>query len=188
MIQPWKQLNRRVLFKHPRLTLLEDTVELPNSKKITYFLAAPPLHDSVSVIAISNDQQILIQQQYSYPVDMVLWELPGGSTELGETIEKAAIRELAEETKYKSNEVKVIGSYFTQNRFKAARQYVVICKALTAYDLKADESEFIETKWVSRKIISAMIKRGEIININMLASIALYDEYITSEQLQLTNP
>lgn len=176
MIKPWKKISNKTLFEHKRLTIYEDIVELPDGNRITYFWGAPSKYQSVSVIAVNEKGELLIQEQYNYPIGKALWELPGGSMKAGETPEQSAIRELAEETGHTADDVKIIGSYYTQNRFKDAKQYVVLCKKLRKQKLEADESEFIETAWVSIDRCYRMVADGDIQNINMLASLMLFKE------------
>ena len=89
MIKPWKFIARKHVFQHPRLQLAEDTVALPNGKEISYLREAPAKTHSVAIIAINADGHILLQKEYSYPPNTVLWQLPGGAIESGESISKA---------------------------------------------------------------------------------------------------
>jgi ADP-ribose pyrophosphatase len=68
------------------------------------------LLDYVSILAITNDGQILLVEQYRPVVEGNTLELPSGHVEEGESPEEAAHRELLEETGYKANEVKLLGT------------------------------------------------------------------------------
>lgn len=35
-LKKWKRLGATIIFEHPRLTLIEDVVSLPNGKTTTY--------------------------------------------------------------------------------------------------------------------------------------------------------
>lgn len=48
----WKKLSSKTVFEHPRLTLIEDEVELPSGKKTTYLLRKPDDGDAEEVIAV----------------------------------------------------------------------------------------------------------------------------------------
>lgn len=56
--------------------------------------------EGMCVYAIKEDdpEQLLMVNQYRYPVDMYMYEVPAGLVEEGETPEECAIREIKEET------------------------------------------------------------------------------------------
>lgn len=60
--------------------------------------------EGMAVYAVTEDgEQIVLVRQYRYPVNDVLYELPAGLIEPGETAEEAACREMREETGWKLN-------------------------------------------------------------------------------------
>ncbi|MFC7620127.1 NUDIX hydrolase [Microlunatus sp. GCM10028923] len=65
--------------------------------------------DSVAVLALTEDSQVVLARQFRPGPGVVLDELPGGGVEPGEDPAVAAARELLEETGY-AGEVEVIGS------------------------------------------------------------------------------
>lgn len=126
------------------------------------------------MIALNDKHEVLLQQEYSYPPDKVMWQLPGGSMRDGETIEAAANRELAEESGYHANNLSVIGSYYTHNRLSDQRQHVVQCTDLIEHKLDHDSDEFIRSSWVPLAELKAMIASGLCDNINLLAAYTLW--------------
>ncbi len=75
---------------------------------------------AVAIIAIKNEEIILIKQ-YRESVKEILFEIPAGKVEKNETLENAAIREMYEETGYKINSLKKIGTYITTPGFSNQR-------------------------------------------------------------------
>ena len=146
------------------MCLVEDKVELPSGKKIQYLRQEYHGRGGVIVICRKNGK-MLIQREYSYPVDEILWQFPGGKIEAGETPEQAATRELAEESGIKAENAKCIGWFYPDNRRTNARLFVVECDYVTD-DEKArpDDTEFIESEWIENGQISQMIRRGEVRN------------------------
>lgn len=175
MIKKWKTVDRTPLLSHSRMEIVEDTVELPNGKQTRYIREAPSRPNSVAVLAFNEKDQLLIQREYSYPPDEILYQLPGGGIETGESVVQAAQRELSEESGYGASVVEEIGFYYPNNRRSDSRQYVVVCKELTVNTLPEDDEEFIESQWVSLEELDAMIARGEIINSSLLAALRLYE-------------
>lgn len=169
-IQKWRKISSRHILDHPRMQLVEDEVELPSGKKIQYLRQEYSGRGGVIVICRKGDK-ILVQREYSYPVDEILWQFPGGKIEADETPEQAATRELAEESGIKAENAKCIGWFYPDNRRINARLFVVECDYVTD-DEKArpDDTEFIESEWIENGQISQMIRRGEVRNYAMLAA------------------
>ena len=169
-IQKWRKISSRHILDHPRMQLVEDEVELPSGKKIQYLRQEYSGRGGVIVICRKGDK-ILVQREYSYPVDEVLYQFPGGKIEADETPEQAATRELAEESGIKAENAKCIGWFYPDNRRTNARLFVVECDYVTD-DEKArpDDTEFIESEWIENGQISQMIRRGEVRNYAMLAA------------------
>lgn len=170
-IVPWKTLSSDVILNHPRLKITEDTAELPNGRTTRYVRHAAAETHSVAAIAVNSDGMVLIQQEYSYPPDKVMWQLPGGSMEPGESPEAAALRELAEESGYSAKKTKVIGSFYVHNRLSDQRQFIVLCTELFEHKLPENADEFISTHWMSRSKVIDKIRNNGFDNINLLAGL-----------------
>jgi len=121
----WKVTKTTEVFKHPRLTLLEDDVILPNGKKTKYLKF---LHkaDGADVVAINEKNEILLIKEYNHPVGKELWQFPGGFIDEGETAEEAARRELTEESGYKAKSMKPIGHHYIYKK-KNCRGFPCVC-------------------------------------------------------------
>ena len=173
-IKKWKTLTSKVVFTHSRLTLLEDTVGLPNKKTLTYLRYAPVTTHSAAAIAINERGEILLQREYSYPPNEVMWQLPGGGIEAGETPLEAAVRELSEESGFIAKTCRSIGFFYTDNRRSNQKQYIFVCTDLSLKKLPEDDGEFIESSWFTEDALDKLIASGEVTNINMLAALSLW--------------
>lgn len=172
-LKKWQKLSSKQILNHPRMKLVEDDVKLSDGKVIKY------LHQPYSglggvVLICQRESKILLQKEYSYPVDEILWQLPGGKIEENETPEMAANRELAEESDLKAEEITLLGEFYPDNRRTSAKLYVVLAKDFSSEAKEADESEFIENEWVEINKIENMIKNGEVKNYAFLAAWAFF--------------
>ena len=169
----WKRLKTTVLYKHPRLTLVEDDIQLPNGRVVQYLKFADGL-DAVTIICIKNNK-LLVQREYSYPPNKVLLQFPGGKTEAGETLESAAKRELIEECGLSAVSLSPLGYFYTNNRRSKDKMHVFLASEVVEVAKKGgDLEESVEFQWVALKEFKNMLATGKIDNFSMLASWALY--------------
>lgn len=169
----WKRLKTRTLLQHPRITIVEDDVKLPEGKKIKYLRFIGKRH-GVTVICLKNDN-ILLQKEYSYPVNKLLYQFPGGKIEAGETPNDAALRELVEESGLKPKSLVKLGWYYTDNRRTNSKMHVVLAKNVAVSKKNGgDIEEIIKSEWMTIVHFKRMIKGGEINNYSVLAAWALF--------------
>lgn len=164
----WKKIKTTKLFAHPRLTVFEDRVELPNGQQTNYLYFADGI-DAATIIAIRGDGQILLQSEYSYPQNEKLLQFPGGALEKGETPTQGASRELAEEASL-AGELTSIGWFYLDNRRSNRKMHVFVARNLHAASATKDAEEQIEDYWYTREQISQKIKDNEIHNYSTLAA------------------
>jgi ADP-ribose pyrophosphatase len=169
----WKRLGSTVLLRHPRMTIAEDDVELPDGQ-VTKYIYQQGGRNSVSVVALRGDA-ILIQQEYSYPPNLTMYQLPGGSMEHAESSEEAALRELKEESGYIGTP-SYLGYYYPRNRTSDSKMHVVVMDNVeTCKKEGGDAEEFITSEWISLSRLRTMIASGKIVNFSILAALAMYD-------------
>jgi ADP-ribose pyrophosphatase len=88
--------DRQVDFTGPVFTVVTDDVELPGGvhAKRDFMIHV----GAVGVVALDDDDRVVLVHQYRHPVGAFLWELPAGLIDVvGEPLVGAAERELAEE-------------------------------------------------------------------------------------------
>lgn len=169
----WKKLAGRRLLIHPRISVHEDTVELPNGQTIEYIHFGETL-DCVTIIPIRSDGKILVAEEYSYPPNEWLYQFPGGGVNPGEALPDAALRELTEETDL-TGKLNGIGWFYQDNRRKKSRHYVYIATDLKEKKGNNDVEEDIRTQWFTEEEINDLIRVGRIVNYSILAAWSLFN-------------
>lgn len=66
---------------------------------------------AVAVAAFTEDNKMVLTRQYRHPMGKVIYDIPAGGPENGETLEEAALRELEEETGYTAEKLEWLGRF-----------------------------------------------------------------------------
>jgi ADP-ribose pyrophosphatase len=170
---PWQQLNSRVVFDHPRLSLVEDTVILPSGKQ-TEWLRFQNRQDFVLVICVDSTQRILLSRQYCHPVGRVVHEFPGGLVDADESPMEAARRELMEEVGWYAHQLDELGAFLPYVRRSSVRALLYVGTDLEERHLPADSEEFIAYEWVDVTTLEARMRSGELENGHLHAAWNLF--------------
>jgi ADP-ribose pyrophosphatase len=169
----WRQLATRLLFKHPRMTLVEDEVVLP-SGEVTRWLRFDDHQDFVSVVCLDAQGRLLLARQYNHPAKKVVHELPGGLVDEGENPEEAARRELVEEVGLYPHDLARLGAFYPNPRRTKMRCHVFLARELEEKPAAPSPEEFIASEWLELTAFEAMIQQGRIENGNLLAAWSLF--------------
>ncbi len=156
-----KQLSREEIFTGHIVHLIKDTVELPNGKTSTREVI---LHNgAVCVVPITDENEIIMERQFRYPFNEVIWEIPAGKLDSAEEDPlTAAKRELLEETGYTAKELKFIGEYYPSPAILGEKIYMYVATGLTLGERDLDEDEFLDVVKIPFDEVVEMIKRNEI--------------------------
>jgi len=92
-----------------------------------------------------DDDSVLLERQYRYPVGMHCYELPAGKFEPGEPSIETARRELLEETGYVANEWTLLYSTLPCVGYSDERIEFFLARELSFKGASLDEGEFLET-------------------------------------------
>lgn len=169
----WNRLKSQTLLDHSRLQVHEDDVQLPSGQIIQY-LRFTGRHDGVNIICV-KDNQVLVQQEYSHPINATLYQFPGGAIEGDETPEQAAHRELLEESGVKTGLLTKLGFFYLNNRREASRMFVFLATdCQDGFQTQQELEEDITSTWIPIAQFQRMITRGEITTFSMLASWTLF--------------
>lgn len=120
--------------------LRQDTVRLPDGEQIGREVVEHP--GAVAVVALDEQDRVLMISQYRHPAGAVLWELPAGLRDVaGEPLAETARRELAEETGYQAAEWHLLTDYLPSPGISTERLRVFLARGLTM--AAASEREYV---------------------------------------------
>ena len=119
-----------------------------------------PGHPRVAVGAVVFKEECVLLVRRGQPPAEDLWAIPGGSVEIGETLQEAAEREILEETGIEIRAAKPIYTFDVIDRDEAGKvrfHYVII--DLAANYVMGEPSpgdDAVEARWVSAQEIDGL--------------------------------
>ena len=97
---------------------------------------------AVAVLALDDDDRILMIRQYRHPVGRLLWEIPAGLRDVpGEETWVTASRELMEEAGYRAKDWRVLADYYSSPGYSTERLRIFLARDLEV--IPAAERRFV---------------------------------------------
>jgi 8-oxo-dGTP pyrophosphatase MutT (NUDIX family) len=158
----WKQINRRSIYKSDWLEVTLDRLEMPDGKIIEDFELMHYPHKAVGVVAVNENNEILLVRAYRYLHESFDWEIPGGVVEIGENILHACGRELMEETGYKAEGFEHLITYYPHKAMCDQKYHIYHGRNVSKSTDQFMEEEISEIGLFSRDKVMEMIGSGEI--------------------------
>jgi len=157
-----KTLNSRGIYSGRIIKVRVDTVSLPNGRQSTREVVEHA--GAVAVVALDDDNNVILVRQYRKPVEKVLMEIPAGTMGVDEDPLECAQRELREETGYTAEHWKKILSYFSAPGFTDEQLHLYLATGLRGGETDTDEDEFVETVHLPLEEAYRLIFAGQIID------------------------
>lgn len=138
-----KTLSTETIFSGRIISLQVDEVQLPNGKTAKRELVKHP--GAVAIIALTDDNKIVMVEQYRKALEQTIIEIPAGKLEKDEDPVLCAKRELEEETSYECKSLQLLNSFYTSPGFANEIVHVYVAKGLSKKENAAglDEDEFV---------------------------------------------
>lgn len=173
-IKKWKVLGSEYLIKRPWLTARRDTVELPNGKvHPEYYILEYP--DWINVIAITEEGELVMVEQYRHGLREVFTELVAGVIEPGEEPLCAAQRELLEETGYAGGEWRLFSVISSNPSTNNNLTYCFIAEGVEKVaDQHLDATEDIAVHLLTEQEVRTMLNNDQIKQALMAAPLWKY--------------
>jgi ADP-ribose pyrophosphatase len=165
----WLVRDSAVLARGHIVTVRTDAVELPDGEVVSREVVEHP--GAVAVLALDDEDRVLMIRQYRHPIGAMLWEIPAGLRDVaGETLVETARRELLEETGYRAATWHVLADFATSPGITTERLRVFLARNLAVVPLSEreyvpeHEEAYLTTAWVPLADAVRGIQAGELHN------------------------
>ena len=156
-----KQLTSEDIFNGIILHVKRDTVELSNGnstiREVIRHIGA------VCVIPVTENNEVIVERQYRYPLDRVILEIPAGKLDAPDEDRLSAIkRELIEETGYTADEWTEIGDFHPAPAYSDEYITMYLARGLHKGERHLDDDEFLDVCTVPLKDLVEDVMAGRI--------------------------
>lgn len=162
-------------FRGKKWDVVRDTVDLGAAGSAVRDYIRHP--GAVAVLALGDEEQVLLIRQYRHPVGAFLFELPAGLRDLdGETPLDVARRELHEETGYQAADWRTLTDVYLSPGASAERVRVYLARAVTPHpdgrptDLEGEELG-MPIIWAPLELLVRQVLAGELHNPSLITGV-----------------
>lgn len=166
------KINSQEIYKGKILNLYVDDVKLPNGNTSKREVVRHCKASAVLAFDIKGD--VIIEEQFRYPYDDTIIEIPAGKCDENEDPEVTARRELKEETGYECKYLEYLGCIYPSVAYTDEIIYIYLATGLKKGEQKLDADESLEYKKISFKKLLNMIDEGKIQDAKTLAAVTYY--------------
>jgi len=166
--------SRRVIYRGKKIDLALQSVRLADGslaeREVVLHpgaVALVPMVDADHVCLVSNDR---------YAVGETLLEVPAGTIDEGESPDRTAARELAEETGYRAGKITLLRWWHVSPGVMNERMFLYLCEDLTPGPTDHQPDERLETQIVPWPEALAMVQDGRIRDAKTMLAILLCEQ------------
>ena len=155
-----KVLDTEDIYEGKVFDVKKHTVELLNGDTVT---REQILHNGgVAVIAIDDDGMVFMVRQYRFGAGVETLEIPAGKLEKGENPYEAGMRELREETGYKTDKLTSLGDFLPTPAYCSEKIYLYMANNLEYCGQDLDDDEFLSVEKYPLDVLHEMVLKNEI--------------------------
>lgn len=174
----YKLVDEKTAYKGRRITIKEMRFDTGNQEIYREHVLAG---DGVAIIAITDDDNLIMIQEPRTPVGRVVLDIPAGKLEENENPEEAAIRELEEETGYRAKYMKKLRDVYPSVGYSNEKLNICLAKNLEKTKRHLDFDEDIEVVKIPLKEAREMLDNNELKTLSSVLGLMHYFMYIDNE-------
>lgn len=130
------------------------------------------------ILPVLDDGRIVMIRNRRPVIGATLLELPAGTLDGVEAPEKAAARELTEETGYTAGKLAPLVSFYSTPGFCDEHMHAFLATELRAGQASPEPTEDIELAILAYEVVIAAARSGEIRDAKSLLTVLFYDRFL----------
>lgn len=160
MYQNEKKISSEEIYNGKVVKLSVDSVELDNGFKTKREVIHHP--GGVCIVALDDEENVFFVEQFRYPFNAALTEIPAGKLEYGENPEECGKRELKEEIGAEAESFEYLGKLYPTVAYDTEIIYMYLARGLSFGEQDLDEGEFLDVKKMPLEKAVKMVMNDEL--------------------------
>ena len=178
----YEVISSEKVFNGKVFDIERDVITLPDGRTTTRETVR---HNGASaIVAVDKDGKILFVRQYRHSAGTETLEIPAGTLEKGEDPYDCAMRELEEETGYKTDKMEFLLKFYSSIGFCSEVLHIYLADDLVRGSANPDDDEFIELERYTPEEAVQMIFEGKIYDSKTIASVLAYKNRLERKKKQ----
>lgn len=167
-----KRIDHKLVHKGKIVEFYEDTMAFTKGNTAIWDY----IHHkgAAAIIPVMDDGRLIMVRQFRQAAERTTLEIPAGGLDAGETMKEAAVRELEEETGYRSNDVYPLFDMYPAPAYSDEKIGIYYAKNLIPSKQNFDEDECVELEYYTVDELVEMILAGKIQDSKTVAGILAY--------------
>ncbi|MCL2663918.1 MAG: NUDIX hydrolase [Oscillospiraceae bacterium] len=173
-----KQLESEKVYNGLIVDVRMDIAELQNGRRVRREVVEHP--GGVCIVAVTNDNKVLLVKQYRYTMGEELLEIPAGKLEKGEDPFECAVRELSEETGYTADTWISLDMIYPSAGVYKEILYQYLALDLQPGKMHLDENELLSVEEIDIDEVIAKIMANELRDAKTIIGVLKAKNYLMS--------
>lgn len=169
MVFEEKTISTKEIFSGKIINVRVDTIETPDKRQSFRELVDHP--GGVGIVAITNDDKIILVKQFRKSFEKAIYEIPAGKLEKGEEHYTCGVRELEEETGFKAEKIAYLGCIYPSPGFVNEITHIYLATDLYEGKLNPDDGEHLDIEFFDVDEVIRMIMDNELNDAKTVAGV-----------------
>jgi 8-oxo-dGTP pyrophosphatase MutT (NUDIX family) len=170
---PWTRHSRQTGYQNAWITIWHDEVTRPDGAPGVYGVVHFA-NLAAGVLALDDDDRVLLVGQHRYTLDAYSWEIPEGGVPDGESALDGARRELLEETGVEASAWRELARLHLSNSVSDELAVLFVATGLSHGDATPDGTEQLAISWLPFAEVLAMTLDGRITDAMTVIAVERY--------------